>query len=63
MFTLLAIYINYKKACLVSLLSINFIEIADLLKAFMTFYESCFLSASFLPSLRDIIEMEDFMHL
>ena len=60
MFILLAIYNSYKKAYLVWLLSINVMEVADLLKAFMTFNKICFfLSESFLPSLRDIIEMED----
>ena len=59
MFILLAIYINYIKAYLVTLFSINFIEVADLLKVFTALIKVVLLSASFLPSLRDIIEMED----
>jgi len=57
MFILLAIYNSCKNAYLVSLLSINVMEVADLLKAFMTFNKICFLSESFLPSLRDKIEV------
>ena len=53
MFILLAIYNSYKNAYLVSLLSINVMEVADLLKAFMAFRITVvILSESFLSSLR-----------
>ena len=47
MFILLAIYNSYKNAYLVSLLSINVMEVADLLKAFMTFNKICFFKCKF----------------
>ena len=47
MFILLAIYNSYKNAYLVSLLSINVMEVADLLKAFMTFNKICFFKWKF----------------